>query len=153
MNAADAREYLFSLTAGLKIAEKRLAEARSDAALWDRRAALAHARDAGADLEAAARDKAAEARSLIETLEREAAETRRMIEEARREMPGRAARERRVDPDLLQQELLMAQGIDPGDEATAARERKLAQLEAEQAAEDALAALKARVGVPGSTGP
>jgi len=60
----------------------------------------------------------------------------------RRQLPGLAARERSIDPDLLEQELLMALG-QTGEEA--GTERAFQKLEKEKSADEALDALKARM--------
>jgi hypothetical protein len=56
-----------------------------------------------------------------------------------------AARERSIDTDLLEQELLIANGRMPGDEEKARSERAFDKLETEAAAEAALAKLKAKM--------
>ena len=64
------------------------------------------------------------------------------IADMRRQLPGLAARERSVDPDLLEQELLMALGQT---EEEAATERAFKKLEKENAADAALEALKSKM--------
>jgi hypothetical protein len=77
----------------------------------------------------------------------EAAGLRESIERMRRQLPGLAARQRSIDPDLLEQEMLIALGRNPGDEAAVGLERKMAGLEKTAGAADALAALKAKMGL------
>ena len=60
----------------------------------------------------------------------------------RRQLPGLAARERSVDPDLLEQELLMALGRSSEE---AAAEKAFQELEKEDSAEAALQVLKAKM--------
>ena len=61
----------------------------------------------------------------------------------RAQIPALAARERNVDPDLLEQELLIAAGYNPWDEGVAGADRQFRDLEKEDGAEEALRALKA----------
>lgn len=84
-------------------------------------------------------------RADLAKLQAEAAELRSQIDIMQRQLPALKARERTVDPDLLEQELLMAAGRMPGDEAAAETERNLAKLEKEAQANAALEALKARL--------
>jgi len=64
----------------------------------------------------------------------------------RRQLPILAAQTRSIDPDLLEQELLMAVGFLPGEEEKAKSERTFSQMEKEAAADDALLQLKAKMG-------
>ena len=63
----------------------------------------------------------------------------------RRQIPLLAARERSIDPDLLEQELLMAAGRLPGDEEKAQTEGRFRELEKNIAADTALEELKEKM--------
>ncbi|MDR2257855.1 MAG: chromosome partitioning protein, partial [Treponema sp.] len=78
-------------------------------------------------------------------LEGEAAELKGQIERMRKQLPLLAARERSVDPDLLEQELLMAAGYLPGDEEKAETERRFREIEKTSAADAALGELKEKM--------
>ena len=63
----------------------------------------------------------------------------------RRQIPLLAARERSIDPDLLEQELLMTLGNMPGDEEKVRAERQFREMEKAQSADAALDELKAKM--------
>jgi phage shock protein A len=145
MSAADAKEYVAAHISTLRVTEKQAAVQRAEEAKWKSRVDLAvHA--GKTDLAEAAKAQADAAASKAAALEAEAAELKTLIEKMKRQRPGVAARERSVDPDLLEQELLMATGHDPGEEKEAATERDFAALEKDAAAESALTALKQKLG-------
>jgi len=128
----------------IKLTEKQIDEIKAEAQKWEDRVKLA--RDKGMeDLALEAEKKAAELRAKQAALESEAAEVRAEMEKIRREAPGRAARQRSIDPDLLEQELLMAAGRMPGTEKEAAADRAFAELEKDDKAQSALDALKAKM--------
>lgn len=144
MNPQDAKAYIAAHLATLKLTEKKRTELEGELAKWMGRISLARSKgDEALALEA---EKAAErVRSDLSRIQVEEAELRSQIETMRRQLPGLAARQRTVDPDLLEQELLMASGRLPGDEAAAETERNLAKLEKESRAEAALAEFKAKL--------
>jgi hypothetical protein len=87
--------------------------------------------------------EAGRVRARIEALLAKIEELRAKIEKMRKDLPALAARERGVDPDLLEQELLIVLGKNPGDEAGAGNAvRDFEALEAGAALE----ALKAEMG-------
>jgi hypothetical protein len=148
MDPGAAREYIFHFITTLKVAEKKRAEEEAARAKWQNRAALA--RDAGEPALAAEAEAAAErAKTQIETLTGEIADLRGKIEKMRTQLPGLAARERRIDPDLLEQELLIALGRDPGEEGpgSAGEAARTEKVLAEMDAQSALDALKRRMGL------
>jgi phage shock protein A len=145
MTPAAAREYLAAHAATRLLNEKKLAELETAVKKWTDRAALARSKGV-ADLAEAADAEAARAAAERDKLAAETRDLADQIERMRRQLPGLAARERGVDPDLLEQELLIAAGRNPGDEAAAAAERQLGDLEKHAAADAELAALKARLG-------
>jgi phage shock protein A len=150
MNAADAREYILQFISTLKLTEKRLEEAEAALTKWKGRVELARIKGA-LDLAAEAEEEAKKQETLRDDLQAETAELQSQIERMRKQLPGLAARERSIDPDLLEQELLIAAGRMPGEEKQAETDRLFSKLEKDQAADAALEALKAKLGqTPGS---
>ncbi|GHV71771.1 hypothetical protein AGMMS49928_25180 [Spirochaetia bacterium] len=144
MNAASAKDYIFQFISTLKLTEKNLAELSETRKKWEGRIELALSRNA-AKLAEDGEKEAARIREKEKILENEIAELKAQIEKMKGQLPGLAARERGIDPDLLEQELLIAQGRLPGDEETAKTERELAALEKDTQADAALEALKAKM--------
>lgn len=147
MTPAAAREYIAAHVATKLLNEKKTAELEAAVKKWTERATLA--RNKGIeDLAAAAEAEAARAVADRDKIAAETRELEAQIESMRRQLPGLAARERGVDPDLLEQELLIAAGRTPGDEAEASAAdaaKKIAELEKHAAADAQLAAMKARL--------
>ncbi len=145
MSPEDARAYIVAHLATLKLTEKKKAELEAELAKWMGRVELA--RNKGAEDLAREAEKTAERiRADLTAIQSEAAELMSQIETMRRQLPGLAARQRTIDPDLLEQELLIATGRLPGDEDVAETERNLAKLEKESQAAAALAELKEKLG-------
>jgi phage shock protein A len=145
MGPKEAREYIFHHIATLKLTEKELEEAENTRTKWEKRVELARSKG-DETLALGAEGEAEKAKARADTLRGEIGELRGQIETMLRQIPGLAARERRIDPDLLEQELLMALGHLPGDEEKAGAERAFKDLEQKTAAETALDALKAKMG-------
>jgi len=141
MSAAAAKEYILGFAAALKLTEKEIRSLEEDAAKWQGRAGLARSRGMSG-LAAEAEREAAGTAARLDTLREEARTLKNQIDSMRRQLPGLAARERSVDPDLLEQELLMTLG-QSGEEAKT--EKAFRELEKEDAADAALQALKARM--------
>jgi hypothetical protein len=72
-------------------------------------------------------------------------ELKSQIETMRSQLPGLAARERSIDPDLLEQELLISRGYLPGDEVKAETDRRVRDLEKNAALDAELEALKTKM--------
>ncbi|GHV63273.1 hypothetical protein AGMMS49587_12770 [Spirochaetia bacterium] len=144
MNAADARKYILQFISTLKLTEKKLGETEAALTKWRGRGELAHSRGAP-DLAAEAEKEVKILEALQNDLQAEIAELRSQIERMRLQLPSLAARERSIDPDMLEQELLMVAGRMPGEEKQAERDRLLNKLEKDSAAEAALEALKAKI--------
>jgi phage shock protein A len=144
MNAADAREYILHHITALKLTEKNIRELDEDLARWNSRIDAARSRGRE-DLAAEAEQAAGDIRGRQARLAEEAAGLGRQIEEMRKQLPALAARERSVDPDLLEQELLMAAGRLPGDEEKTRTEQQFQELEKTAAADAALEELKAKM--------
>jgi phage shock protein A len=144
MTVPEAKEYLFHHITALRLAEKQYRTLEEETALWESR--IASARSKG--LPDLAREAEGELRRVGEkrdALGLEIETLKGQVERMRKELPALAAQiaaqERRIDPDLLEQELLVTLGRDPGDTA-AAIDR--AARDAEVSA--ALAELKAKLG-------
>ncbi|MDR1574896.1 MAG: chromosome partitioning protein [Treponema sp.] len=143
MAAAAAKEYILGYAAALKLTEKQARDVDAELGKWKSRVELARHRDL--DLAAAAEKELALLKDKQGRLSMEIGELRSQIAEMRRQLPLLAARERSVDPDLLEQELLMATGRLGGEEEKAANERLFSGLEREASAEAALSQLKAKM--------
>jgi len=141
MSAAAAREYIFGFAATLKLTEKEIRALEEEAAKWKNRVDLARSR-ASADLLAEAEKQVERIVARLEELQNEERGLKEQIETMRRQLPGLAARERSVDPDVLQQEILMALGSSDEEAAT---EAAFIKMEKEAASDAALSALKARM--------
>jgi len=141
MNASDAKEYILNIITTLKLTEKEISVMEDEAAKWKNRVDLARSKGVE-DILAEAEREAEKVNSKLTGLREEALSLKSDIAEMRRQLPGLAARERSVDPDLLEQELLMALGQTEEDAAT---ERAFKKLEKENAADTALEALKSKM--------
>ncbi|MDR2743317.1 MAG: PspA/IM30 family protein [Treponema sp.] len=129
MSAAGAKEYIFHHVTTLKLTEKAREGLLADLYKWENRAELARSRDAP-DLAAEAEKEAGRIRAKVDGLAAEIADLEAKIEKMRRELPALAARERSVDPYLLEQELLIILGKNPGDEPAAGAGGDFKDLEA-----------------------
>ncbi len=147
MDTASAKEYLVAHMASLKLTEKKRAELDAETRKWNGRAELARSKGE-TELALAAEAEAARLAQETERIAAEEAELRGRIESMRHQLGGLAARERSVDPDLLEQELLIATGKLGGDAAGEAAEDaagKISIIERNQIADAALEALKAKM--------
>jgi phage shock protein A len=145
MNVSDAKDYIAQYATTVKLSEKQREEYAAEVARWESRISLARSKGAE-ELALQAEKEADRARAKQAALDMEIADLKGKIEHMRRQLPGLAARERTVDPDLLEQELLMAAGYLPGEEEKAAVDSSFKALEQNASADDALAALKAKMG-------
>jgi len=141
MGAAAAKEYILGLITALKLTEKEIRSLEEHAAKWKGRVELARSGGKN-DLASEAEKEAEKAEKEIAGLREEERSLKNQIEEARRQLPGLAARERSVDPDLLEQELLIALGQT---EEEAETDRAFRKLEKESSADSALQALKEKL--------
>ena len=141
MNTAEAKEYILGYITTLKLTQKEIHSLEEEAAKWKARIELARSRGAD-DLRAEAEKEAERINLKLAGLREEERGLKRDIEAMRRQLPGLAARERSIDPDLLEQELLMALGQT---EEEAGTERAFRKLEKESSANAALEALKAKL--------
>jgi phage shock protein A len=138
MGAADAKEYIFHYITTLKLTEKKREELAGEHEKWLSRVDLARSRGAE-DLALSAQGEADKLQAEQAALAAEIADLKAQIRRMQDQLPGLAARERSVDPDLLEQELLIALGepLDgaPGEAGKADLERRFKEAEAEAALE------------------
>jgi chromosome segregation ATPase len=143
MNGAEAREYLFHHITALNLTRKKYDELGAEFDKWQKRVELARTKGA-ADLASEAEAEAGRVKNSMDTLGAEIEELQGTVEKIRRNIPGAAARERSIDPDLLEQELRISLGENPGDEPLpGAQNKKFETLEADSALE----ALKEKMGL------
>jgi hypothetical protein len=123
MSAADAQEYIFHQVTTLKLTEKAREEVAAAYQKWQARGELARKTASGgqsagdqdaAGLAEVAEQEAARWRERRDSLDAEIIELTERVASLKRQLPGVAARERSVDPDLLEQELRLTRGEDPG---------------------------------------
>ncbi len=144
MSIADAKEYIVHHLITFKRNGKRIDELQEEIEKWTQRVELAKSKGV-ADLANEAERKANQLRSEYEILKAENDDLKNVIDSMRRQLPGLASRERNIDPDLLEQELLVAAGYNPGDEEKIGLNRKFADLEKEMNADAALEVLKKKM--------
>jgi phage shock protein A len=146
-SSAEAQEQLFAYIATLKLTEQKRREYEQEGALWEGRVKLAQSKGR-ADLQAAAQTEVARIRVQQAELDAECTEYKAQIQKLRAALPSIAARDRTIDTDLLEQELLIAAGYNPGEEEKAKVDRAFADTEKREKndkADAALAALKAKM--------
>ena len=138
MKPEDAKNYIHGFITTLKLTEKEILSLEGEAAKWGNRVELARSRGME-ELRAEAEKEAGKINERLAALRGEKQSLEDSIASMRRQLPGLAARERSIDPDVLEQELLMALGHT---EEEAATEKAFKKLEKESAADEALNALK-----------
>ena len=145
LDSAGAKEYIFGILSTLKLTEKDLEALKEEEAKWERRVILA--REQGND-ELFQRAEAEKERIAARRagLEKDAQDIRVYINNLKQQLLILPAKERSIDPDLLEQELLILTGRLPGEEKEAAQDRAFEKLEKKASADAALEALKARMG-------
>ena len=141
MSPSDTKEYIFRFIATLKLTEKEILRVEEEAAKWKSRTDLASSREADNLLGEAERELE-RANTKLAVLREEESTLKNQIDTMRRQLPGFAARERSIDVDLLEQELLMT--LDYTEEE-ANMDRAFQKLEKDNAADTALQALKAKL--------
>ena len=144
MSYPEAKQYIIQFISTLKLTEKEIAQKAEEAQKWKNRIELARSAvspDLAAEAEQEYNRIEAEKANLV--LEAESLKTQ--IDYMRRQLPTLEAGNRSIDPDLLEQELLIAAGYLPGDEKTAAINRQFAELEKNAAQDAALEALKQKI--------
>jgi len=138
MSADGAKEELLVLVTTLKLTEKEILSLEDEAAKWKSRIDLARASSRD-DLLVEAEKEAERINAKLAGLREEGRALREDITSLQRQLPGLAARERSVDPDLLEQELLMALGRTEEETET---ERAFRKLEQENSVDTALQTIK-----------
>ena len=141
MSAAEAKEYILALAVTLKLTEKKISTLEADAVKWNGRADLARSKGMN-DLLEGAEKEAQKIKAETSQLLEEAKEYKNNIENMRRQLPALAARERNIDPDLLEQELAMILGRTSEEAKT---EKAFNELEKNSEADARLAELKAKL--------
>jgi phage shock protein A len=140
LGVADAKDYIFHYITTLKLTEKRQEELFDEHEKWLSRITLARSKGSE-DLAQAAQGEADKLQAALDGLAAEIVDLKARIQRMRDQLAGLAARERSVDPDLLEQELVIAMGGTPGEEDKAALDRQFEAVETDAALE----ALKAKM--------
>jgi phage shock protein A len=145
LDSAAAKEYIFGIISTLKLTEKEIQKLGEEKSLWEGRAKLAEEKGME-DLSQEALKEGMRIKNRRAELETEAAELKADIEKLKGQLRLLPAKERSIDPDLMEQELLILSGRMPGEEKEAERDRAFEQLEKEASADAALDELKAKMG-------
>jgi phage shock protein A len=166
MDELSAKQYLLGFITTYKLTIKKIDDINSEITKWNSRVDLARSKG-NADLAAEAEKETQRLNDVNQKLLLEADELKTQIAEIQRQFktPGAYAQPqygciqpdsplsqckdvlvRSIDPDLLEQELLMAVGYNPGDEEKLRTDRQLKTLEKESQAQSALDELKAKMG-------
>ena len=141
MSAAEAKEHILALATTLKLTEKKINSLEAEKAKWKGRIELAQSKGMS-DLAEGAVKEAQRIEAEINQLSEEVKTYKDEIENFRRQLPALAARERSIDPDLLEQELAMILGRSSEEAET---EKAFQELEKSAAADADLDALKAKL--------
>ena len=141
MNVLEAKDYILAFITTLKLTEKEIRSLEEEANKWESRVELANSQGKN-ELAVEAGKEAERIKLKLSALRDEERSLKDSIAEMRRQLPGLAARERSIDPDLLEQELLMALGHT---EEEVKIEREFEKLEKDLSSEAALQALKAKM--------
>jgi phage shock protein A len=145
MDVSGAKEYLFGLFSTLKLTEKSIQDLDVELDKWNSRVELSRSKG-HPDLALEAEKEVELLKNKRQQLTLETNELRSQIEEMRQQLPLLAARERSIDPDLLEQELLITAGYLPGEEENVRKNRLFEKMEKDAAADAALSELKAKMG-------
>jgi phage shock protein A len=149
MDPAAAKEYVFHFIAALKLTEKTRAALEAEREKWRNREELA--RNKGAeDLAVEARRETERLQGKIESLAAEEAGLKAQIEAMQKQLPALAARQRSIDPDLLEQEMNIMLGRDLAAGEPSAPAPALDRRFESMNADAALEALKAKMGLAGT---
>lgn len=140
-----AMNLLFAYTTDIKRADKEIDALRKEIALWTSRVSLAEGKGL-TELAAGARAQLAQLDAKVADILASRAEMERDTGRIKEALPGIKAKERSIDPDLLQAELSMMTGeaLDP---EKAKLDRELDALSKTDGSADPLAALKRRMGL------
>ena len=141
MDAATAKEYILGLITTLKLTEKEILSLEAEAEKWKTRVELARSKGAGELLGEAERELEGFNIRLTKLRDEERS-LKAEINVMRRKLPGLAAKELSIDPDLLEQQLLMALWHS---EEEAETNRAFRKLETDSDVDAELEALKAKM--------
>ena len=141
MSTAEAKEYILGYATTFKLTEKEIQSLENEAAKWKSRTELARSKGME-DLIAEAEKETEKINTRLAELRKEEQSLKESITAMQRQLPGLNARERSIDPDLLEQELLMALGRTGEETGTEAAFR---ELEKNDSASAALEELKAKL--------
>lgn len=141
MNLANAMEYIHAHLATLKLLEKKLSSLETEQEKWTNRLHLAQQKKIS-DLITAAETEIEKTKNEYERITEEITILKAEVEKMRSQIPNIASKERTIDPDLLQQELIIANGKLPENDTDEILKYELAHLEEESAIEAALERLK-----------
>jgi phage shock protein A len=106
VNTTEAKEFILGLISTLKLTEKEIRSLEDEAAKWKGRVELALSKEKN-DLAGDAERELQKINTKLEGLREEESSLKGEIDSMRRQLPGIAARERNIDPYLLEQELSM----------------------------------------------
>ena len=144
MDKKSVKEYIFGFISTLKITEKQLRDLNNELTKWENRCELAKTKGA--------QELATEAEKEVEIIRNkqqqfiiEINELKSQINKMLKQLPLLAAKERSIDVNLLEQDILIALGYLPGDENKVHNDRLFSKLEKEASAEAALLELKAKM--------
>jgi phage shock protein A len=135
------KESILEFLTALKLTQKEIRSLEDEAAKWKGRVELALTGGKN-ELATDAEKELQKINMKLSGLQEEERSLKEEIDSSRRQLPVLAARERSIDTDLLEQELLMALGRDGKETET---DRAFKKLEKECAADAALEALKCRM--------
>jgi phage shock protein A len=145
MNPSNAKEYIVGFISTKKLIEKQLDDLENDIKKWETRVALAKNNNMQ-ELAIEAEKEVEQKNGKKQQLTQELNELKDKINDMMKQLPLLAAKERSIDPDLLEQELLMATGYLPGEEKQAETDRMFNEIEKEANVDAALSELKAKIG-------
>jgi len=141
MNVNELKEEILALITTIKLTEKEILSLEAEVAKWKGRIGLAREKGS-AELLGEAEAELEKVSTQLTLLRDESRSFRENIDTLRRRLPFAAASERSIDPDVLEQELLMALGKTEEEVKT---DKAFRELEKEKTAESALEALKAKM--------
>jgi len=144
LDELSAKQYLLGFTTTYKLTIKKIDEIDSEIIKWNSRIDLARSKGE-ANLAAEAEKEARRLNDAKQKMLVEADELKTQIAEMQRQFKTLGAYVRSVDPDLLEQELLMAAGYNPGDEDKLRADNQFKSLENESQAQNALDELKTKM--------
>jgi phage shock protein A len=144
MNAIQAKDYILQFVTTLKLTEKELSKTEEEISKWRTRTELAISKNMS-DLANEAHKEFEKVLTKYQTLKTEIETLKLQIKEMQRQIPMLAAKERSVNPDLLEQELLIAAGYNPGEQDKVKSDIEFIEMEKNFNTEAALQELKAKM--------